>query len=98
VCALRLGPSGNVGIRASAGLASVSDLAPADESSVLVRLADRAMIAAKRAGGNRVVAYREMASMPSASPWTTTATEPLGAPLGGTITSSEGEPTGGPAA
>ena len=97
VSALRLGPTGQVGVRASVGLASLSDLAPADASSVLVRLADRAMLAAKRAGGNRVVAYSEMASMPSVSPWTAVR-EPLGTPQGGTTTSSEGEPSGTPLA
>ena len=87
VAALRSGPLGNVKIRASVGLATLSDLAPADASSVLVRLADRAMLAAKRAGGDRVVAYREMSSLPP-SPWTS-ARASLGVTRGGTSTSAD---------
>jgi diguanylate cyclase (GGDEF)-like protein/PAS domain S-box-containing protein len=91
---LRLGGTGNVTVRASIGISSLLDLAPADESSVLVRLADRAMLAAKRAGGDRVVAYRDMASLPP-SPWTSVRAS-LGVTRGGTTTASD--PTGGPIA
>ena len=55
------------------------------------------MLAAKRAGGDRVVAYREMASLP-ASPWTS-ARASLGVTRAGgtTLSSSDPEPGTGPA-
>jgi hypothetical protein len=52
------------------------------------------MLAAKRAGGDRVVAYRDMASLPP-SPWTSVRAS-LGVTRGGTTTASD--PTGGPIA
>lgn len=54
VGALRAGARGGIRVTTSIGLAATTDLEPGAGARALVRLADRAMYAAKRAGGDRV--------------------------------------------
>lgn len=54
VGALRSGARGELHVTTSIGLATTADLEPGAGARALVRLADRAMYAAKQAGGDRV--------------------------------------------
>jgi diguanylate cyclase (GGDEF)-like protein/PAS domain S-box-containing protein len=55
LAALRLGPNGSLSIRASVGIAATGGETASAAGSLLLRLADEAMLAAKRAGGDRAV-------------------------------------------
>ncbi len=56
VAALPLGVAGDVDVRASIGLASSGDLEPGAGGKALLESADKALLVAKRLGGDRVVA------------------------------------------